>query len=77
MTIAERLAAADLAATRELRTLPHSPAGDVVLGATSRATDDALGWVVAGLAAAALDRPRRARWLAATATVVLADRASV
>lgn len=73
----ERTLGWDLAATRALRCLPHQTYGDALLSGASRVTDEAAGWIVAGITAAIIDRPRRHAWLLATATVVAADRGSV
>lgn len=75
--IADRLLDVDAALVRRSRALPHAAVADRALAASSRATDHAAGWVVAGLAAAALDRGRARAWLAATAAVVATERTSV
>lgn len=74
LRVAEQL---DARAAMAMRTLPHAKRVDALLAGLSRATDHAVGWVVVGASAAGLDRRRRAEWLAATATVVAADRLTV
>jgi membrane-associated phospholipid phosphatase len=77
MTVIDRLLDADRAACGRLRALPHAELTDRLLAGASRATDDAIGWILLGLGAAVADRDRRCAWLIAAATVVAADRASV
>lgn len=77
MSLLSGLQEVDLQTARAARSLPHHRRLDALLAASSRATDHAVGWACSGLLAAALDRQRRAAWIAATATVVVADRATV
>jgi hypothetical protein len=66
----------DRRVTRSIRSLPHRPAVDATLSGFSRVTDHANGWLLLGAAGAAVDQPRRGRWLQATATVVATEAAS-
>jgi decaprenylphosphoryl-5-phosphoribose phosphatase len=59
------LADLDQAAFRTLRTRAHGPLPDAVMKALGGAGEWAGVWVATGIAAAALDRPRRGHWLAA------------
>jgi membrane-associated phospholipid phosphatase len=66
----------DLRASTRLRRLPHARGVDRALATASRLTDHGRAWYVLGVAGAALDQRRRRDWVAATATVVLTERAS-
>jgi decaprenylphosphoryl-5-phosphoribose phosphatase len=57
----------DLALLRFMRTRGHSPAAECVAKAIAASGEYGAIWAVAGLAAAAFDRPRRRRWIAAAA----------
>jgi len=63
----------DVAGVRWARELPHPAMGDLTLRLISRVTDHSDGWLVLGLVGAAVDRPRRQEWLAATARVALVE----
>jgi undecaprenyl-diphosphatase len=66
--VARRVAAADLAAYRALRSLARPPATDAVR-VYSTLGEHAGIWLVAGCALALVDRPRRRAWFKATASV--------
>jgi membrane-associated phospholipid phosphatase len=67
--IARRLAAADLAVYRVVRGDLHSARLTPAIRAFSATGEHAALWLAFGAAGAALDRPRRRRWLRATAVV--------
>ena len=52
---------------RAMRTRWHDPRAEAGVRALAAAGEWGAAWVTIGLAAAALDRARRARWLSATA----------
>jgi undecaprenyl-diphosphatase len=62
-----RLGDADQALLRLMRTRLHGPGPDAVMRGLGFAGEWAAVWVLAGAGAAALDAPRRNRWLAAAA----------
>jgi membrane-associated phospholipid phosphatase len=62
-----RLADLDQAALRALRTRAHGPLPDAVMKSLGLAGEWAAIWVAIGAGAAAADRRRRSRWLAAAA----------
>ena len=66
--VARRVAAADLAAYRALRSLARPPATDAVR-VYSTLGEHAGIWLVGGCALALVDRPRRRAWFKATASV--------
>ncbi len=67
--IARRLAAADLAVYRVVRSDLHSDRLTPAIRAFSATGEHAGLWLAIGAAGIALDRPRRARWVRATAVV--------
>jgi membrane-associated phospholipid phosphatase len=67
-----RVALADLAVYRLLRTRGHQAPREQAIRAYSRTGEHAALWLVLGAAAAAADAPRRPRWLRATASVAAA-----
>jgi membrane-associated phospholipid phosphatase len=64
-----RVNAADLAIYKRMRRLAHTPASVSMVRQYSRLGEHGAVWLAAGAAAALLDRPRRRRWLRATAAV--------
>ena len=64
-----RLAAADLAVFRLLRTAGHTPRAERAVAAFSKLGEHAAVWLAIGGAGIALDGGRRPRWGRATATV--------
>jgi membrane-associated phospholipid phosphatase len=60
---ARLLARADRAVFRALRTSGHTPAAERAVAAFSQTGQYAALWLALGSAGAALDRPRRGRWL--------------
>lgn len=67
-----KLAELDLAGLRLARTAGHLPAVERAVGAYSRLGQHGAVWLALGAVGMALDRPRRARWRRATATVASA-----
>jgi membrane-associated phospholipid phosphatase len=67
--IARRLALVDLRVYRLLRSDLHSARLTPAVAAFSSTGQHAACWLALGAAGAVVDRPRRARWLRATATV--------
>jgi membrane-associated phospholipid phosphatase len=67
--VARRLAAADLAIYRVVRGDLHSEALTPAIRAFSATGEHAALWLALGVAGATLDRPRRRRWVRATAIV--------
>jgi membrane-associated phospholipid phosphatase len=68
-----RLAALDLAGLRLARTVAHTPALERVVHDYSRLGQHGALWLALGVAGAALDQQRRARWRRATASIVAAN----
>jgi undecaprenyl-diphosphatase len=66
--VGRRIAAADIAAYRAIRSVARPPASDVVR-AYSTLGEHAGVWLVGGCALALIDRPRRTAWFKATASV--------
>jgi undecaprenyl-diphosphatase len=62
----------DTALLRVMRTRAHRPAAERAMRALGTAGEWGAVWAAGGLMAAALDRPRRRRWLAAAAVGPLA-----
>lgn len=62
----------DLALLRVMRTRGHAPAIEAVAKNLARSGEYGAIWAAGGVAAAALDSPRRRRWLAAAALAPLA-----
>ena len=62
-------AALDVALLRLLRTAGHSARAEAAVKRFSALGEHAAVWLAAGAGGMALDRPRRARWRRATATV--------
>ncbi len=62
----------DRALLRLMRTRGHAPAAEAAMRAAGAAGEYGFVWVAIGLSAAALDRRRRGRWLAAAAVAPLA-----
>jgi membrane-associated phospholipid phosphatase len=67
-----RVALADLALYRLLRTRAHHAPVERAIRVYSSTGEHAALWLVLGAAAAAADRPRRPRWVRATASVAAA-----
>lgn len=63
------LQALDLAGLRLTRTLGHTPELERLVRSYSTFGQYAAGWLALGAVGAAVDRPRRGRWLRATAGV--------
>ncbi len=70
--LARAIATVDVRLYRLLREHGHDPALELPIRRFSRLGEHAAVWVVLGLAGAALDRPRRASWLRATRSVLVA-----
>jgi len=70
--LARAIAAADVRLYRLLREHGHDPALELPIRRFSRLGEHAAVWIVLGLAGAALDAPRRASWLRATRSVLVA-----
>jgi membrane-associated phospholipid phosphatase len=66
------LSRADRALLRGARTVGHTPARERRVRAFSKLGEHAAVWLALGAAGAALDAPRRDRWLKATGTVAAA-----
>jgi membrane-associated phospholipid phosphatase len=64
-----RANAVDLALYRRVRLLAHSPESVTWVRRYSHLGEHGAVWLVSGAAAALVDRPRRRRWLRATAAV--------
>src|SRR3954469_17547098 len=62
----------DLATLRFMRTRGHAPAAERAVGALAASGEWGAIWAAMGLTAAALDQPRRGRWLRAAAVPVAA-----
>ncbi len=70
--LARAIAKVDIRLYRLLREHGHDPAVELPIRRFSRTGEHAAIWLALGLAAAALDRPQRARWLRATRSVLTA-----
>ena len=70
--IARAIAKVDVRLYRVLRENGHDPAVELPIRRFSRLGEHAAIWLALGLAAAALDRRRRADWLRATRSVLIA-----
>lgn len=66
------LTRADRAALRVARTAGHTPRGEARVRAFSRLGEHAAVWLALGAVGAAVDAPRRSRWLRATGAVAAA-----
>jgi membrane-associated phospholipid phosphatase len=67
-----RLGELDVAGLRLARTVGHTADAERIVRGYSRLGEHGLGWMVLGVAGAALDRQRRSRWRRATAGVGVA-----
>jgi hypothetical protein len=70
--VARAIAKVDVALYRLLREHGHDAAIELPVRRFSRLGEHAAIWLVLGLAGAAVDAPRRARWLCAARTVLVA-----
>jgi membrane-associated phospholipid phosphatase len=70
------LAALDLAGLRLARTVAHTPEAERVVRSFSKLGEHGACWLALGVVGMALDRPRRARWGRAVASVAGAYAAS-
>ena len=70
--VARAIAALDVRLYRLLREHGHAPALELPIRRFSRLGEHAAVWLALGLAGAAIDAPRRAHWLRATRSVLLA-----
>ena len=59
----------DVAVLRAARTTGHTPARERAVARFSRLGEHGAVWIAIGLAGAAVDAPRRGRWLSASGTV--------